>query len=839
MRISELLTLKQNKYRLNAIRKNRKNVVPFVGAGVSAACGLYTWNQLLDKLASEYLTAAEREQFKNPVDCLNYAEAIVAASGNPDAVMRRIGEIFKEADIHLSKAPYLLVSSFSNNVVTTNYDTILETAAKKFGNAEEFKILLPCLTGQMTAAIQENQRCIMKMHGSIEETSSMIFCKSQYDQFYGKRGDGKDRPLPMFLKTIFSGKSVLFIGCSLAQDRTMDILAQCLGHNKSIKHYAIVELPEDSDEEIRQRNYFASIGIDPIYYPKGDYESVDLLLEYLAEDNSFIKEAKIILNKYLKINHDVDSECDTYNLLITILNESYYNTGAYFPELFEFGREHLDIVSDYEASIEQSEGVMESLYDTCIRMFDLLSRTGIKPAHDIRESLIDCFTNAALRETDIRELLQSKHKIYQPQSLSIDGKSNDELTKLADELNRKIQFENEMGFRHFIDDYNQAVELLDNAYERIELRQRVILCNTIGAWSLYVLNADKPRKYLNLAISTIESLDESEQPYGLLSQCYCNLGLLKAGIDEDYKIAMECAEKDLIYKRKVAINPRLYAGSMGHFALYQKEQDPFAALQTYVDIIRLKRNNIENAGNLRYERDKNVDIRTMKCKLIASWASSVFDIGLLAKDLELYEIADEFITVANEYRYKIVDSVSKDYNDSCNVEAELDVLLYQKQDIQKYINAVKGRVSMDPKLSTAIYHSWYVCALYFYSQKDYATAKHYIRKFYKDYYFKGDVKDARLEVRAKLLESKILLQSELDVKDVQNILNEAIDIIKKRYEDNSFWLIEPYDLYSRIDNRYCNELIKLKRQYVKKRETANIQLNEFVNEVMNMKPSIV
>lgn len=46
------------------------------------------------------------------------------------------------------------------------------------------------------------------------------------------------------------------------------------------------------------------MGIDPIYYPKGDYKSVDLLLEYLAEDNSFVKEAKKILNPFFDIAED-------------------------------------------------------------------------------------------------------------------------------------------------------------------------------------------------------------------------------------------------------------------------------------------------------------------------------------------------------------------------------------------------------------------------------------------------------------------------------------------------------------------------------------------------------
>lgn len=410
MRISELINLRQNRQRLNNIRENRKNIVPFVGAGISAACGLFTWHQLLDILASEYLTKKQLEKYKNTTDYLKYAEAIVSASGNPDAVMRRIGEIFEDTDIRISKSPYLLVSSFSNNIVTTNFDLILETTARKFKTKGEYKVLLPCLSGQMTTAIQENKKSILKMHGSIEEISSIVFSESQYNEFYGS-----DKPLPMFLETFFSGRSLLFVGCSLVKDRTMEILTKCIKRNSKIRHYAIVELPQNSEEEIMKRNYLTSIGIDPIYYPVGDYESVELLLEYLAEDNSFIKEAKQIFNKYI----GTDTNNYMYEILISILNESYYNSAKDYPELLELNGEILSIFRDYEATVETCKKVNESLYDICINMFDILSRTGIKSAGDIKQSLVNHFAEAALRETDIRELLRKQYVLYTPKALNI------------------------------------------------------------------------------------------------------------------------------------------------------------------------------------------------------------------------------------------------------------------------------------------------------------------------------------------------------------------------------------------------------------------------------------
>ena len=55
-------------------------------------------------------------------------------------------------------------------------------------------------------------------------------------------------------------------------------------------------------------------------------------------------------------------------------------------------------------------------------------------------------------------------------------------------------------------------------------------------------------------------------------------------------------------------------------------------------------------------------------------------------------LADDLIKPANEYRFEIVDKVSKDYNASCNAEAEMNALLYREQDIKGYLRAVEGRI---------------------------------------------------------------------------------------------------------------------------------------------------
>lgn len=155
MELDKLINFHSNKNRLERIKNNKKNIVPFVGAGISKSCGLYLWQELLDKLAAEYFTPEQLENLKSTHDVFGYADEIVAAAGNLDMVMKRIGEIFDEVETVHTEIPSLLVSSFSPMIVTTNYDTMLEEASID-SPLGAIKPLLPCHIGQMNEAIMLN-----------------------------------------------------------------------------------------------------------------------------------------------------------------------------------------------------------------------------------------------------------------------------------------------------------------------------------------------------------------------------------------------------------------------------------------------------------------------------------------------------------------------------------------------------------------------------------------------------------------------------------------------------------------------------------------------------------
>ena len=76
MKLSDLIHFQHNEGRLQEIKKDRKNIVPFVGAGISKGCGLYTWGELLRQIAVDYLTIEDIQKVEAKGDFFAYADQI-------------------------------------------------------------------------------------------------------------------------------------------------------------------------------------------------------------------------------------------------------------------------------------------------------------------------------------------------------------------------------------------------------------------------------------------------------------------------------------------------------------------------------------------------------------------------------------------------------------------------------------------------------------------------------------------------------------------------------------------------------------------------------------------
>ena len=121
----------------------------------------------------------------------------------------------------------------------------------------------------------------LKVHGHVEEPETFIFTKEQYDKAYGEK-DRMDGPLAKTLRQIYISHSLLFLGCRLEADRTLQLFKQVKesGGFEIPEHFAFLPLPKDDEAKKQKESKLLEIEIQPIWYsPKNEHEMLAKLIK--------------------------------------------------------------------------------------------------------------------------------------------------------------------------------------------------------------------------------------------------------------------------------------------------------------------------------------------------------------------------------------------------------------------------------------------------------------------------------------------------------------------------------------------------------------------------------
>lgn len=252
-------------------------VVPFVGAGISVTGGFSSWKDHLRRQGKTANIASER------------IEALLA-SGAYETVLEEIEtargrEVFineiRDEFSHVGTIPdvvWRISELFTDTVITTNYDRLIEQA---YETGEEGKVQL--ING-LNALEQPDPKkiTVIKLHGDIQNPKRCILSKNQYDEAYGNGSLNMHKPIPKLLAYHYKNSSLLFLGCSLRNDRTVQVFKAIKEgmreEDETKQHFSIEQVPENL-EEIAQRNAeLAKLGITPIWFEKDRYELVESIL---------------------------------------------------------------------------------------------------------------------------------------------------------------------------------------------------------------------------------------------------------------------------------------------------------------------------------------------------------------------------------------------------------------------------------------------------------------------------------------------------------------------------------------------------------------------------------
>ena len=138
----------------------------------------------------------------------------------------------------------------------------------------------------MYRAIPAGDRHLLKLHGTVGNAAERVLLKSEYEAAYGQEDNIHfESPLPKLLRRLYLSYSFLFLGCSLATDRTvltfMKVAQEVAGDLPH--HYAIFECPDGPEAKRVIDERLARCHITPLWYPEGEYEYVERILQLLLD----------------------------------------------------------------------------------------------------------------------------------------------------------------------------------------------------------------------------------------------------------------------------------------------------------------------------------------------------------------------------------------------------------------------------------------------------------------------------------------------------------------------------------------------------------------------------
>jgi hypothetical protein len=262
-------------------------VIPFVGAGMSKSAGCPEWKEYLLGLCDDaHLdTAAMRERLEVREDYEGVMNDLVQALGE-----NRFNLDF-ERDFttpeNVSGAMTLLPRLFDSSAVTTNFDRVLETVYANEGRPFVEKVTGRGMANAFFRAIPAGDRYLLKLHGNLDNAAERVLNRAEYDAAYGNDGNIHfDCPLPKLLRRLFTSYSFMFLGCSLSADRTIltfTKVAQELGGDNLPHHYALLACPAANAQRQVIEQRLADAHITPLWYPEGEHEHVEQVLELLLD----------------------------------------------------------------------------------------------------------------------------------------------------------------------------------------------------------------------------------------------------------------------------------------------------------------------------------------------------------------------------------------------------------------------------------------------------------------------------------------------------------------------------------------------------------------------------
>ena len=229
---------------------NRRQVVPFVGAGMSRASGISGWGSLLASLLNDSSCDKRRARQLLRGYAFEAAADLIRAGMPPALFNEQLNHLCRIESTAIAGPIRLLPTLFAQLVLTTNFDEVLEFAYSYEGLRME-----RILYGEALATYRREQdpalTTLLKIHGDYRYETGRVFTTDEYNAAYGSSS-----LVLRELRLAAATNSLLFLGAGLGPDRTVELLRRAAADDANQpKHYTFQPLPP-TDRKRRDREHF-------------------------------------------------------------------------------------------------------------------------------------------------------------------------------------------------------------------------------------------------------------------------------------------------------------------------------------------------------------------------------------------------------------------------------------------------------------------------------------------------------------------------------------------------------------------------------------------------------
>jgi hypothetical protein len=188
-----------------------RDLVIFTGAGVGVGAGLPLWSGLLEELAREAakMRDDELEQLRQ-LGAIDRAHVIERRLGGEGPLREAVTKLLVDRSSHYALTHALLAALPVDEVVTTNYDTLFETASAA---ASRPVTVLPY------QRLAPDRRWLLKLHGSVERPDDIVLTRDNFLAYRERR-----QALAGIVQALLITRHMLFVGFSLEDDNFHQIV---------------------------------------------------------------------------------------------------------------------------------------------------------------------------------------------------------------------------------------------------------------------------------------------------------------------------------------------------------------------------------------------------------------------------------------------------------------------------------------------------------------------------------------------------------------------------------------------------------------------------------------